>query len=96
MSTSSGKASGCLLIAVYNRIPMVYAGVAYSLLTNDDDIALFVSSFDVPVSLSSLCQRIVPINDRFHRAGLNKLFKGKQIIDRIARRPKEYFLATFL
>ena len=31
-----------------------------------DDISLFVSFIDIPVSLGSLFQRIAPINDRFN------------------------------
>jgi len=38
-------------------------------------ISLFVSFFDIPVSLGNLFQRIASINDRFYLPGLNKLFE---------------------
>jgi len=37
-------------------------------------ISLFVSFFDIPMSLGYLFQRIVSINDRLHLSRLNKLF----------------------
>ena len=39
---------------------------------SDDDISLFVSFVDIPVSLSSLFQRIASINNRFDRSRLNR------------------------
>ena len=41
----------------------------------NDDIALFMSFFDIPVSLDNLIQRITSINDRLKSADLNNLFK---------------------
>ena len=40
-----------------------------------DYITLFVSFFDIPVSLGSLFQRIASIYDRFYLSCLNKLFE---------------------
>jgi hypothetical protein len=42
---------------------------------SDDHIPLFVSLFDIPVSLGHLFQRIAPINDRFYLSCLNQLFE---------------------
>ena len=41
----------------------------------DDDIALFVSCFDIPVSLDNLFQRIASINDWFYLSRFNQLFE---------------------
>src|SRR3990172_4046692 len=65
-------------------------------LNSDDDISLFVPCFDIPVSLGNLFQWIAPIDDRFNRSGLNKLFEGKQIICRIACCPRDYSLDASL
>jgi len=46
--------------------------------------------------LSSLFQRIGPIDDRSDRPGLNQLGQGKQIFDCIARCPGIYALFDFL
>ena len=40
-----------------------------------DDISLFVSFFDIPVSLGNLFQRIASIYDRFYLPRLNKLYE---------------------
>jgi hypothetical protein len=40
-----------------------------------DYVSLFVSCFDIPVSLDSLLQRIASIYDRLHLTRVNKLFK---------------------
>jgi hypothetical protein len=48
---------------------------------NDDDIALFVSFFDIPVSLSHLFQRIASIDDRFYLPCLNQLCEEDEIFD---------------
>jgi len=42
-----------------------------------DYISLFVSCFDIPVSLGNLFQRIASIDDRFYFPRLNKLFEEK-------------------
>ena len=39
----------------------------------DDDIALFVSCVDVPVSLGNVFQRIASIDDRLYLPRLNQL-----------------------
>ncbi len=40
-----------------------------------DDISLFVSFFNIAMSLGDLFQRIATINDRLYLSGLNKLFE---------------------
>jgi hypothetical protein len=40
-----------------------------------DDISLFVSRFDIPVSLDNLFQRIAPINDRSYLTRFNEFFE---------------------
>ena len=42
---------------------------------NYDYVSLFVSCFDIPVSLGNLCQLIASIYDRFYLSRLNKLFE---------------------
>ncbi len=61
-----------------------------------DYIPLFMSLLDIAMSLGSLFQGIAPIDDRFNRSGLNKLFEGQQIIGRIACCPGDYSLAASL
>jgi hypothetical protein len=46
----------------------------------DDDIALFSSCIDIPVSVSNLFQWIVAINDRPKRSHLNKLKEEGQVL----------------
>ena len=43
------------------------------MLYSDDDIALFVSLVDVPVSLDNLFQRIASVYDRFYLSRFNQL-----------------------
>jgi hypothetical protein len=43
----------------------------------DDDVALFVSGVDIPVSLGNVFQRIASINDRFYLSRLNQLFEDQ-------------------
>ena len=52
-------------------MPCVSVGMGH----RDDDISLFVSCVDIPVSLGDLFQRIASINDRFYLSRLNKLFE---------------------
>ena len=40
-----------------------------------DYISLFVSCFDIPVSLGNLFQRVASIDDRFYLPRFNKLFE---------------------
>ncbi len=40
-----------------------------------DYMSLFVSFFNIPVSLDNLFQRIASIYDRFYLSRLNKLFE---------------------
>jgi hypothetical protein len=42
-----------------------------------DNITLFLSCFDIPVSLSNLFQRIAAINHRFYLSRLYKFFEEK-------------------
>ena len=42
---------------------------------SNDYISLFVSCFDIPVSLGNLFQRIASIDDRFYLSRLNQLFE---------------------
>ena len=49
------------------------------LVHRDDDIALFVSCFDIPVSLDNLFQRIASINDWFDLSRFNQLCEEIQI-----------------
>ena len=46
---------------------------------SDDDISLFVSCVDIPVSLGNLFQRIASISDRLKRPLLNQLKEESQI-----------------
>ncbi len=48
---------------------------------SDDYISLFVSFFDIPVSLGSLFQRIASIYDRFYLPRLNQLCEEDKIFD---------------
>ena len=42
---------------------------------SDDDIPLFVSFVDIPVSFDNVCQRITSINDRFYLSRFNEFFE---------------------
>jgi hypothetical protein len=46
---------------------------------NDDDMSLFVSCFDIAVSLGGLFQRIASIYDRFYLPRLHKRFDESEI-----------------
>ena len=59
-----------------------------------DYIPLFVSCFDIPVSLGSLFQLVTSIYNRFYLPRLNKLFEKEQIFSLWSCCPKHYFLAT--
>ena len=66
---------------------------------SDDDISLFVSFFDIPVSLGNLFQRIASIYDRSYLSCLNNLFDEDQIFSLFACWPqacgrKPYLLTT--
>jgi hypothetical protein len=39
-----------------------------------DDIALFVALFNIPVSLDNLFQRVAPVNDRSYFPRFDQLF----------------------
>ena len=45
----------------------------------DDDIASFLTTFDVPVGLDDLLQRVAAIDDRFQLPRLDELFEINQI-----------------
>jgi hypothetical protein len=53
----------------------------------DDDIALFVSCFDIPVSLGNLFQRIASIDDRLYLSRLDQLFEELEVFRVFARCP---------
>ena len=44
-----------------------------------DYMSLFMSLFDIPVSLDHLLQRIAPIYDCFYLSRFNKLFKKDKV-----------------
>ena len=46
-----------------------------------DDIPLFMSFFNIPVSLDDLVQRIAPVDDRFDLSCLKQFFKEDKIIN---------------
>lgn len=57
---------------------VVHPGLGFALMFNSYDyISLFASSFDIPVSLNDLFQRIASINYRFYLLSLDKLFEEK-------------------
>ena len=61
-----------------------------------DYISLFVSFFDIPVSLGSLFQWIAFINDRPYLSRLNKLFEENEIFRILACHSNYDFLAVYL
>ena len=60
---------------------------------NYDDISLFVSFFDIPMSLGDLLQRIASIDDRSRLSRLNELFEEDQIVSLRLCYPTDYSLA---
>ena len=68
---------------------------------SDDNIFLFMSLFDIPVSLGDLFQRIASINDRFYLPRLNQLCEEDKVVDLLTCRPqtcgrKPYLFAAAL
>jgi len=60
----------------------------------DDDIALFVSGVDVPVSLDHVFQGIASIDDRVDLPRLNQLCEESQILRLLACCPTYDLLAA--
>lgn len=42
-------------------------------------MSLFLTRFDIPVSLGNLFQRIAPVDNRFDLSGLNKAFEESEV-----------------
>ena len=61
---------------------------------SDDDISLFVSCVDVPVSLGNVFQWIASIDDRLYLPRLNQLFEKNEVFSLWACYPSYYFLAA--
>ena len=61
---------------------------------NDDDISLFVASFDVPMSLGDLLQRITSIDDRLQLSRFYEVFEEDEIFRLRLRYPADYSFAS--
>jgi hypothetical protein len=59
--------------------PVLESGQVAVLRHRDDDIALFVATFNIPVSLDDLLQWIASVNDRLELPCLNEFFEANQI-----------------
>jgi len=80
----SGKAAGLFLALLFIIFPFASARRVVSdviaLLYCDDNISLFVSLVNIPVSFDDLLQGIASINDRFELARFNEFFQGDEIL----------------